>query len=86
MIVGVRAKNVADARRIKSLLRAGKEKRAEKLARGFVSFQDSVSPDAVQQEVVKAKPGVYVLACFEDSQDHREHTQLGMLRIINIKH
>jgi hypothetical protein len=25
-----------------------------------------------------------VLACFMDTQDHREHTQLGMERVIRI--
>jgi hypothetical protein len=28
--------------------------------------------------------GVMVLACFMDTQDHREHTLLGMERVIHI--
>jgi hypothetical protein len=38
----------------------------------------------MQQEVITAKPGVYVIACFMDTQDGREHTQLGMERMIKV--
>jgi hypothetical protein len=34
--------------------------------------------------VVTEKPGVYVLACFMNTQDGRVHTQLGMERTIRI--
>lgn len=30
----------------------------------------------------QAQPGWYPLACFIDTQDHREHAQLGMLRLV----
>jgi hypothetical protein len=33
---------------------------------------------------VTARPGIYVLVCFMDTQDHREHTRLGMERTIQI--
>jgi hypothetical protein len=42
------------------------------------------STGAVQQEIVTAKPGIYVLACFMDTQDGREHTRLGMEKIIRV--
>ena len=35
---------------------------------------DPASPGAMQQEVLNAKPGYYVQACFMDTQDGREHT------------
>ena len=38
----------------------------------------------MQQEVLIAKPGFYVQACLMDTQDGREHTQLGMERLIKI--
>ena len=38
----------------------------------------------MQQQVLNAKPGYYVQACFMDTQDGREHTQLGMERVIRI--
>jgi hypothetical protein len=84
MIAGIRVKDAQAARRVTALLRAGKDSAAQRLAAGFVGFQGPVSPGAVQQEVVAAKPGTYVLACFMDSQDGREHTQLGMLRTIRV--
>jgi hypothetical protein len=39
---------------------------------------------AYQQQVVHVRPGYWVLACFMDTQDGREHTQLGMERVIHI--
>jgi hypothetical protein len=38
----------------------------------------------MQQTVLKAKPGWYVEACFMDTQDGREHVQLGMERLVHI--
>jgi hypothetical protein len=84
MIVAIEAKNAASARKIISLLRAGKSQQADHYAIGGVSFLDPVSPGYGQQLQVSAKPGVYVLACFMETQDHRDHTQLGMVRLIHI--
>ncbi len=84
MIVGVRVDNLAGARKVIAALRAGDDKKVRSLARGFAGFLDPVSPGVAQQFTLKAKPGVYVLACFEDTQDHREHTRLGMVRVIHI--
>jgi len=39
---------------------------------------------AAEQQVVHVRPGFWVLACFFDTQDHREHTTLGMERVIHI--
>ena len=39
---------------------------------------------AYVQETITAKPGIYVLACFMNTQDKRNHTVLGMERIIKI--
>ena len=43
-----------------------------------------ISPGGMQQAVLNAKPGYYVEACFMDTQDGREHTQLGMMRPIRV--
>ena len=64
--------------------KAGKDSKAQKLATGFASFMGPASHGAVQQLTLSAKPGIYVLACFMDTQDHREHVQLGMLKTIRI--
>jgi hypothetical protein len=84
MIIAVRAKNAAGARRIAQLLKAGKDNQAQRLATGFTAFFNVLSHGAFQQEVITARPGFWVLACFMDTQDHREHTTLGMERVIQI--
>jgi hypothetical protein len=66
-------------------LASGKEKGLEKLVAGPpVSFAGPVSNGAFQQEVITAKPGWYVQACFMPTQDGRPHTRIGMERIIQI--
>jgi hypothetical protein len=84
MIAGIRAADAAGARQITRLLRAGKGNQVNRLARGFAGFEDPVSPGVLVQEKVTAAPGIYVLACFMDTQDGREHTQLGMVRTIRV--
>ncbi len=84
MDVLIGAKNKAGANKIAALLKAGKDNKAGKLATGGVDLMDPASPGAMQQEVLNAKPGYYVQACFMDTQDGREHTTLGMVRVIRI--
>jgi hypothetical protein len=84
MIFGVRVKSAAAAKRVSLALRAGKDNLAQKLAKGFVNFAGALSSGAVQQEVLKTTPGIYVLVCFMDTQDGREHTRLGMLKTIRV--
>jgi len=78
------ARNKADAAKIVGLLKAGKDNKAERLATGFVDLMDPASPGAMQQQILDAKPGYYVQACFMSTQDGREHTMLGMERVIRI--
>jgi hypothetical protein len=82
VLIGARSK--ADAEKILALLKAGQDHRAQKLATGSVDLMDPASPGAMQQEILNAKPGYYVQACFMDTQDGREHTQLGMERLVRI--
>ncbi len=84
MDVLIGARNKAGANKIVALLKAGKDHQAQKLATGFVDLMDPASPGAMQQQVLNAKPGYYVQACFMDTQDGREHTQLGMERLVRI--
>ena len=84
MDVLIGAHNKAGAEKIAALLKAGKDHAAQKLATGFVDLMDPASPGAMQQEVLNAKAGYYVQACFMDTQDGREHTTLGMERVIRI--
>ena len=85
MLVGFHVKDEAVGRQVVKLLRAGKYSHVAKLALpGGFSLFGPLSHGAVQQFVLKAKPGWYVEACFMDTQDGREHTQLGMERLIHI--
>lgn len=81
-LIGVR--NAAAGKAVIALLKAGKDRAAQKLASGFATLIGPASPGAMQQEVLNAKPGYYVQACFMDTQDHVEHTRLGMTRLIKV--
>jgi hypothetical protein len=50
----------------------------------FVNLLGPASTGAMQQMVLNAKPGYYVEACFMDTEDGREHVQLGMERLVRI--
>ncbi len=85
MDIAFPVKSEKTAKRVVAMLLAGKEKGLEKLISGPpVTFAGPLSHEAFQQETITAKPGVYVEACFMDTQDGRSHTQLGMERIIKI--
>jgi hypothetical protein len=85
MVIGIGVKNAATGRQVMALLRAGKDGKAQKLAnRHFLNLAGPISPGGMQQAVLNAKPGYYVEACFMDTQDGREHTQLGMERLIRV--
>ncbi len=72
---------------VMALLRTGKDKQALRLLRAnpqFVDLLGPASPGAMQQQVLHAVPGYYVETCFMDTQDGREHSQLGMLRLVRV--
>jgi hypothetical protein len=83
-LVGIRNLSLADARYAIGLIRAGKGNQAQKLVTGGVFLLGPASPGALQQQVLNTKPGYYVEACFEDTQDKREHSELGMVRVIKV--
>ena len=84
MDAAFQVKDMKTAKKLVKALLAGNEKAANKLAIGGVIFAGPLSSGAFQQETITAKPGIYVQACFMDTQDHRSHTMLGMERIIKI--
>jgi hypothetical protein len=85
MIIAFGVPNVQTGRRAMALLRAGKDGKAERLANHqFLNLLGPASTGAVQQEVLHAKPGWYVEACFMTTQDGREHTRLGMERLVRV--
>jgi len=77
-------KNLKAAKQAVKDLLAGDEKALEKLITGEPFGTGPLSHEAFQQQTVTAKPGWYVQACFMNTQDGREHTRLGMERIIKI--
>jgi hypothetical protein len=84
MIVGIGVKNAQTAAKVTKLLLAGKDNQAGNLATSFLTFDGGLSPGQMEQQMLTAPPGIYVLACFMNTQDGREHTQLGMERTIRI--
>ena len=85
MDIAVPAKSKSAAKKIVNDLLTGKEKGIEKLATGEpITFAPPISHEAFEQETITAKPGWYVQACFMETQDGRDHTRLGMERIIKI--
>ncbi len=85
MILGFPVKSKKTAALLIKGLKAGKEKGLEKLFVGPpVGFAGPLSQGGYQQETVTAKPGYYVLVCFMDTEDGREHSLLGMEKVIKI--
>jgi hypothetical protein len=82
-LIGVKSRS--DGQKVIALLAAGKDNKAGKLATSsFVNLLGPASPGAMQQQVLQAKAGYYVEACFMTTLDGREHTQLGMERLVKI--
>ncbi len=80
-----RVKSVKAANKVMRLLRAGRNRAAEKLFIGKRGgFAGPLSRLGMQQVVVNEKPGIYVQACFMRTQDGRYHTRLGMERMFTI--
>jgi hypothetical protein len=85
MDVAFPVKNMKAARTAVKDLRSGNERGLGKLIAGApFEFYGPISHNAFVQETIKAKPGIYVQACFMETQDKRDHTKLGMERIIKI--
>ena len=82
VVLPVKSKQAA-SEAVKDLL-AGREKPFEKLIVGEPFGAGPLSHGAFQQQTITAKPGWYVQACFMETQDGRDHTLLGMERIIKI--
>ena len=84
MIVFATASSHRQARKVARLLKEGKPGKAFRHSTGGGTFAGPISHGAYQQLVVRHR-GWYVLACFMDTQDGREHTRLGMERVIHVK-
>jgi hypothetical protein len=84
MIQGIEAPNLATADKIAADLKAGNDNAAGALATGEYGWDGALSHGQAFESVVTQKPGYWVIACFMDTQDGREHTTLGMEKVIQI--
>jgi hypothetical protein len=85
MIIAIPVKSKKNAKLLTTYLQAGLDNKAEKLASGQPhQWLGTSGHGAMHQQVLNAKPGIYVLACFMGTQDGREHTRLGMTRTIQV--
>lgn len=80
--IGVKSKTAGE--KGMALLRAGKDNAAAKYFTHSFFGMGPVTHGGMEQQTVTAKPGYYVEACFMDAQDGREHTRLGMLRLVRV--
>ena len=84
MTIAIPVKSKSAANKAVADLLTGKEKALEKLIIGAPFGAGPISHEAFQQQTITAKPGWYVQACFMETQDARDHTRLGMERVIKI--
>ena len=84
MIIGIQAPSLATAKKIAADLKAGNDNAAQGLATGSFGWDGQLSHGQSFESVVTQQPGFWVIACFMDTQDGREHTTLGMERVIHI--
>jgi hypothetical protein len=82
MILGLQAKSLADASNIAKLLKEGKGNQV--VPSGSYGWAGALSHGESFQSVVTQPAGFWVLVCFMDTQDGREHTTLGMEKVIQI--
>ena len=84
MIALIGFRNKRDAKKAIGFLKAGKDNKVRRLVTSYGGLMGPASPGAMQQMVLQAKPGYYVEACFMNTQDGREHTVLGMERLVKV--
>jgi hypothetical protein len=84
MMFGARAATKAKAELLARYLKAGKDGKAMRLADATYGFFGILTHGSSEQQILHLRPGYWVIACFMDTQDGREHTTLGMERVIHI--
>jgi hypothetical protein len=84
----IRTKSMATAMSAVTLLKQGKDAKAQKLATGEQSLVGLISPGVTNDVPVRGlKPGSYVLACFygDARSNDKEHSMLGMETMVTVK-
>jgi hypothetical protein len=84
MIVGAEASSLANANKLAADLKAGNDNAAQKLAINFANWDNVLTHGQSFESVVNQPAGFWVIICFMDTQDGREHTVLGMEKVIQI--
>ena len=85
MLDVIRTTSQYPAARIVRLLRDGKVRQIPR-SLNTTAGAGPVSWQAYQQQRLNLSPGTYVLACFMNTQDGRDHVVLGMERIVKVVH
>jgi hypothetical protein len=85
MFQAAKTASFATANKAAALLLAGKANEAKKYAIApLTTLAGPLSSGQAQQSVITAPPGVYLMFCSMETQDGREHFQLGMVRTIKV--
>ena len=84
MIFGAEASSLASADKIAADLKAGNDNAALALAINSYSWDNVLSHGQSFETRVSQPAGCWVIACFMDTQDGREHTTFGMEKVIEI--
>jgi hypothetical protein len=85
MVVYAKLGSAADIKKVDKLLLAGKLNAAKKyVVAPPGQFAGPLSTGAMEQETITQSPGVYEILCLMNSEDGRDHYQLGMFRTIRI--
>jgi len=84
MVVAGQVRSMAAAHKVIKLLRANQNVPNSLVIGQVLTFDGGLSPGAYQQMTITQHPGIWIVTCFMNTQDGREHAQLGMVRIIRI--
>ena len=84
MIIAGQVRSMAAAHKVIKLLRANANVPNSLVIGQPFAFDGGLSPGASQQMTITQHPGIWVLICFMNVQDGRDHAQLGMERIVRI--
>lgn len=82
MVIAIRVPKGMPARKAVSALRTGSFQGLSHAP--TFTLVPVASSGASQQERLNLRRGTYLIACFMDTQDGREHTKLGMERIVRV--
>ena len=85
MVQAAEVKDVADAKKVEADLLADNVNAAKKYAISpLETWSGPLSSGEQQQYTFNASPGIYVVFCSMNTQDRREHFQIGMYKTVTV--